>query len=192
MLSASRAALLKALLAKNIIKTGDFVLKSGLRSSLYIDLRLLLDEPALIKLLAHEIYAEIKGALPTPAAEEAAGAPRVKLCGVPYGALPFSCCVSTEFEIPQVIVRKEAKTYGTKKLIEGVWAEGDELIIVEDIVTTGSSVVELIAKLETQKLKIREIVVVVDRTEDGMAKLAAMGYSVKALFGLADIAAVAK
>ena len=191
MLSASRAALLKALLAKNIIKTGDFVLKSGLQSSLYIDLRLLLDEPALIKLLAHEIYAEIKGALPTSAAEEA-GAPRVKLCGVPYGALPFSCCVSTEFEIPQVIVRKEAKTYGTKKLIEGVWAEGDELIIVEDIVTTGSSVVELIAKLETQKLKIREIVVVVDRTEDGMAKLAAMGYSVKALFSLADIAAVAE
>ena len=172
--SEKTTALLAQLFAKNVVKNGDFILKSGLRSSLYIDLRLLLNEPAIIKEISHLIYKKINVASILN--------PKTKLCGVPYGALPFSCCVSTEYGLPQIIVRKESKKHGTKKLIEGVFADGDELLIIEDIVTTGSSIIELITKLKTYNLKVQQIIVIIDRTNDKMKKLKDLGYSVASIF----------
>ena len=176
--------LLKSLIDINVIKTGDFILKSGIKSSIYIDLRLLLNEPSIIKEISYELYKKIEF--------NNLNISNTKLCGIPYGALPFSCCLSTEFNIPQIIVRKEAKTYGTKKLIEGVFQEDDELILIEDIVTTGSSIIELIDKLKEYNLNIKQIIVIIDRSNNQMENVKKLGYNITSLFSIKDINEILK
>jgi len=174
-----KTQLLKTLIEKNVIKTGEFTLKSGIKSPIYIDLRMLLNEPSIIKEISYELYKQIDFTN--------LNLDITKLCGVPYGALPFSCCISTEFNLPQIIVRKEAKTYGTKKLIEGCFEENDELIIIEDIVTTGSSIIEIINKLKEYKLIIKQIIVIIDRSNNNMQNIKDLGYDIKSLFNINDI-----
>lgn len=171
--------LLKSLIDLDVIKTGDFTLKSGMKSSIYIDLRVLLNEPSLIKEISFELYRKINF--------NNLNISNTKLCGIPYGALPFSCCLSTEFNIPQIIVRKEAKSYGTKKLIEGIFKDYDELILIEDIVTTGSSIIELIDKLKEYNLNVKQIIVIIDRSNNEMENVKKLGYNITSLFSIKDI-----
>lgn len=66
------------------------------------------------------------------------------MCGVPYTALPIATCVSLDTNLPMLIRRKEPKTYGTKKLIDGEYSCGDNVIVIEDIITTGASILETV------------------------------------------------
>ena len=158
-----------------IIKFGKFTLKSGIESPFYIDLRPLASEPTILKKLAHHLLA----LLPEDKAE--------LICGVPYAALPMATAMSLESGIPLIMKRKEAKSYGTKKLIEGVYQKGQTCLLVEDVITSGKSLFETIDEVEKEGLKVSDIVVVLDRQQGGKELLEEKGYRVHTLFTITQI-----
>ena len=156
------------------VQFGEFQLKSGLKSNIYINLRKIIAYPTLLKQIATLIWSKID---------------RVSfdlVCGIPYTALPIATALSLEHNIPMVIRRKEKKTYGTKQLIEGVFQAGQSCLIIEDIITTGSSVLETTADLEAANLKIHDVVVLVDRGQGGLQTLT-QRYRVHVIFTLSQM-----
>lgn len=158
-----------------IIKFGKFTLKSGIESPFYVDLRPLASEPNILKRLAHHLLS----VLPENKAD--------LICGVPYAALPMATAMSLESGIPLIMKRKEAKSYGTKKLIEGIYQKGQTCLLVEDVITSGKSLFETIEEVEREGLKISDIVVVLDRQQGGKELLESRGYRVHTLFTITEV-----
>jgi uridine monophosphate synthetase len=109
------------------------------------------------------------------------------ICGVPYAALPMATAMSLESYIPLIIKRKEAKSYGTKKLIEGIYQKGQNCLLVEDVITSGKSLLETIPEIEQEDLKVSDIVVVLDREQGGKQLLESKGYRVHTLFNISEV-----
>jgi uridine monophosphate synthetase len=158
-----------------IIKFGNFTLKSGIESPFYVDLRPLSSSPQLLKTLANNLLE-----LVDDAAFEL-------ICGVPYAALPMGTTMSLASGIPLIIKRKENKGYGTKRMVEGVYQDGQNCLLVEDVITSGQSLLETIDEIEREGLKVTDIVVVLDREQGGIEKLKKKGYTVKTLFTINEV-----
>lgn len=161
-----------------IIKFGRFTLKSGIESPFYVDLRPLASDPKILKNLANYLLEM----LPLDNFD--------LICGVPYAALPMATAMSLESYIPLIIKRKEAKSYGTKKLIEGIYQKGQNCLLVEDVITSGKSLVETIAEVEQEDLKVSDIVVVLDREQGGKQLLESKGYRVHTLFNISEVCGI--
>ncbi len=154
------------------IKFGNFTLKSGIKSPIYIDLRVAISDPDALKLLAESIYQKVKNE-------------KIDLvCGVPYAAVPFATTFSLIQKIPLIMPRKEAKNYGTKNNIEGIFSHGQKCLLIEDIITSGESIYETIKTLEDSNLKIAKIVVIIDRQQGGKEILEKKGYKIEPIFTL--------
>ena len=126
------------LLAIGIIKHGNFILKSGVESSIYFDFRQMIGHPTIFQYICQLVapmVASIKAANP--------GRP-IRFLGIPMGAIPLATFMSQYFGIPSLMLRTTAKDHGTKKLIEGEWNAGDIIILVDDVFTTGTSIGETI------------------------------------------------
>lgn len=105
-----------------------------------------------------------------------------QICGVPYTALPLATLISAQTNIPMLIKRKEAKLYGTKKLLEGIYSRGDNCLIIEDVITSGSSILETADILRKEQLNVKQAVVVIDREQGAMENLENHGIKVKSLY----------
>lgn len=158
-----------------IIKFGKFTLKSGIESPFYVDLRPLASDPKILKALGKFLL----DLVPTTNFD--------LICGVPYAALPMATAMSLQSETPLIIKRKEAKNYGTKKLIEGVFQKGQTCLLVEDVITSGKSLLETIPEIENEGISVSDIVVVLDRQQGGKAFLESKGYRVHTLFNILEV-----
>lgn len=175
-LSAAHRALVLQLADVQAIKFGSFTLKSGIQSPLYIDLRVTVSYPPLLSLIASTLLAS----LPPSVTYEA-------LCGVPYTALPFATAMSLDTKVPMLMRRKEVKEYGTKKSIEGFIKPGGVVLVVEDLVTSGGSVMETVQPLRDAGCVVTDVAVLLDRQQGAVARLAADGVAVHAALGVDEV-----
>ena len=166
------AALADGLLEAGCVKFGQFTLKSGLQSPIYIDLRQLAGYPNLLALVA-QAYLPILRNLAFD-----------RLAALPYAALPIATAISLQSGWPMLYPRKEAKEYGTRAAIEGAYAPGEQAVVIDDLATTGGSKFEAIRKLTAAGLRVQDVVVLIDRQSGAAGALQEAGYRMHAVFTL--------
>jgi orotate phosphoribosyltransferase len=157
---------------------GDFVLRSGRRSSYYLDKYRFETQPEVLGPLGEAIAEAAREVEPEA----------VRLAGPELGAVPLTTAASLASGLPFLLIRKEAKTYGTGNRLEGIFEEGELVCLVEDVVTSGGAAVESAEALREAGLEVRNAVCVVDREEGGFDALAREGVRLRALFRVSDLA----
>ncbi|MEA3288494.1 MAG: orotidine-5'-phosphate decarboxylase [Candidatus Marinimicrobia bacterium] len=160
------------------LKFGEFKLKSGAISPFYIDLRSIISYPEIIK----NIVQLLKAAMTDKKFDV--------ITGIPYTALPLAAQLSIELDTPLVYQRKEVKAYGTGKLIEGHFEEGQTCLIIDDLITTGESKFEAAEGMEHAGLKVEDFICLIDRSYNGTEILAAKGYKLSSIITVEDMLAV--
>jgi len=163
------------LLKAGCIKFGEFTLKSGLKSPIYIDLRQIITYPKLLEQIGAAYLPLLKGLKFD------------RIAGLPYAAIPIATAISLQGNYPMIYPRKEVKTYGTKAEIEGEYHAGETVVIIDDLATTGGSKFEAIEKLTEAGLVVKDVVVLIDRQSGAKESLAQAGFAMHAVLTITQL-----
>jgi len=156
---------------------GEFVLRSGRTSNHYFDKYRFETQPELLRAVGERIAAEVREHAPDAA----------RLAGPELGAVALAAAASLASGLPFLIVRKEAKGYGTDKRLEGLFEPGESVCLVEDVVTSGGAAISAVEALRQAGLRCDTAVCVVDRQEGGADELARVGVRLRPLFTATDV-----
>jgi len=172
-------------LARSLVKTqalkfGVFTLTSGKMSSYYIDLRLVPSYPSIFKKIINMFSRVI--------VEEVGLSNFDLICGIPTSGLVFASAVAFSLEKPLIYVRKEARGHGTQKNVEGLLKPGQRVLLIDDLITTGSSLVTAKEAVTSEGGEISDTVVLVDREEGGIQKLKELGINVRYVSKVTELA----
>jgi uridine monophosphate synthetase len=174
-LNSSQSSLADGLLDAGCIKFGEFTLKSGLKSPIYIDLRYIISFPKLLEQI---------GAAYLPLLKDLKFD---RIAGLPYAAIPIATAISLLGNYPMIYPRKEVKDYGTKAEIEGEYHAGEIAVVIDDLATTGGSKFEAIEKLTAVGLVVKDVVVLVDRQSGAKESLEQAGYAMHAVLTITQM-----
>ncbi|MDH7600967.1 MAG: orotate phosphoribosyltransferase [Armatimonadota bacterium] len=156
------------------LKFGQFKLKSGIVSPVYVDFRLLVSRPELLRQIGCRV------------ADRAAEIGCDRLAAIPYAGIPIGVAACLTGGIPLIYTRKEAKQYGTGNLIEGDFQAGERVLVVDDVITDGASKIEAIEPLKEAGLIVTDVLVLLDREQGGARILEREGYRLHSLGTLSE------
>jgi orotate phosphoribosyltransferase len=165
------------LLVDRALLEGEFVLRSGKRSSWYLDKYRFETEPEVLRALGASLAGAVSEHEPDA----------IRLAGPALGAVALAASASLASGLPFIIVRGEAKEHGTANRIEGPFEPGELVCLLEDVVTTGGALTEAVSALREEGLVVRNAVCVVDREEGGSDALARLGVRLRPLFRAEDL-----
>lgn len=160
------------------VKFGNFTLHSGKKSRIYLDLRLLASYPQVMRLAA-KAYRQVLEKLEFDL-----------LAATPLAGLPIGTAVSLDMDIPLIYPRQSTKSYGTGKQIEGKWEVGQTAVVVDDLITSGDSLLQGIAFLKAAGLHVNDAVVLIDRQQGGKETLKGEGYRLHSAISISRILAI--
>lgn len=160
---------------KFAVKRGDFTLASGKKSSYYLDLKLAYTYPDVMKAIIFEMKERLHGLNVD------------RIAGMELGAVPLAVALSLETETPFAIIRKEKKGHGAAKRIEGRIDEGDNVLLVEDVATTGGSIASAVEAVREAGGICTTAIAVMDRLEGAGANLQKINISLTSLITIEDL-----
>jgi orotate phosphoribosyltransferase len=168
---------LKLALREHAYLEGDFVLRSGRRSSYYLDKYRFETRPDILAALGERIAEAVRRFEPDA----------MRLAGPELGAVALAAAGSLASGLPFLIVRKAAKDYGTSNRVEGAYEDGESVCLVEDVVTSGGALLEAVEALRAAGLTVKTAICVVDREEGGADVLARHAVQLRPIFRAADV-----
>jgi uridine monophosphate synthetase len=175
MLTDAEKKLIDDLYAIQTLKFGEFKLKSGALSPFYVDLRVIISYPTILRAIARHILDLLE-----PLTFQ-------RVAGIPYAGLPIATAVSLAGSFPMIYARKEAKDYGTKRVIEGKFAVGEKVVLIDDVITDGASKFEAAEPLLQAGLVVKDFAIFLDREQGGADRLREKGYALHSALRISDV-----
>lgn len=172
-----KSAVLQALADADVVKFGEFTLVSGEKSPIYVDLRMLPSYPISFDIIT------------TALSEAAKSTDAKRIGGMETAGIPIGAAMAIKLKKPMIYLRKKPKEYGTQSRIEGVIEKGDLVVLVDDLMTKGTSKLDFVVPMREAGGIVKDIVIVLDREQGGKEALAAEGIKLHTLVTLKELLA---